>query len=166
MSVSITAHVLVANEENWIWYSINSILKWVDKIIVWDTGSTDKTVDIVKLIPSPKIQFSQKGLVDAHSHSQLRQKMLEETSSDWFLILDGDEIWWQSSISQVVKAIWKNPSKGAIISPFYNAVGDVFHYQKPSRSRYQIHHYRGSFTIRAINRRLAVLKLTSYHGRQ
>ncbi len=166
MTPTITAQVLVGNEENWVWYAINSILDWVDQVLVWDTGSTDKTVNIIKSISSPKIRFAQKGQVDPQSHSQLRQKMLEETTTDWFLILDGDEIWWRTSISRVIKAIQENPDMAAIISPFYNVLGDIFHYQKPSRSHYQIHQYHGSYTIRAINRNLPGLHLANPHGRQ
>lgn len=166
MTPTITAQVLVANEENWIWFALNSVLPHVDQVLVWDTGSTDKTVEIIKSISSSKIKFFQKGLVDSRRHSQLRQHMLEQTDTDWFLILDGDEIWWQSSIVKVIKTIRENPHKSAVISPFYNAVGDIFHYQNPSRSSYQIHQYRGSYTIRAINRKLSGLYLTNPHGRQ
>ena len=50
---------LVKNEERFLWYAINSILPFVDKIMIWDTGSTDKTVEILKLITSPKISFKE-----------------------------------------------------------------------------------------------------------
>lgn len=166
MNPTFTAQVLVSNEEKWIWFAINSVLNWVDQVLVWDTGSSDKTVDIIKSISSPKIHFSQKGPVGAESHSQFRQKMLEETTSDWFLVLDGDEIWWQSSISNIVTAIKANPNKAAIISPFYNAVGDIFHTQRSTRSHYHINRYKGSYTIRAINRKLPGLHLINPHGRQ
>ena len=44
----ITAHCLIKNEENFVWYAIKSVVDFVDKIIVFDTGSTDKTVELIK----------------------------------------------------------------------------------------------------------------------
>jgi len=51
----IVVHCLVKNEENFIWYAINSVLPFVDKIMIWDNDSTDKTIEIIKSIHSPKI---------------------------------------------------------------------------------------------------------------
>ena len=44
MKNDITVHCVVKNEERWIWFAINSILDIAEKILVYDTGSTDKTV--------------------------------------------------------------------------------------------------------------------------
>ncbi len=164
--MKISVHCLVVNEQNWIWYALMSVIDYVDEILVWDTGSTDKTPEIVNLINNPKIKFKECGLVDATGHSRLRQHMLAETTSDWFIILDGDEIWWEHSIRQLINTIHNNPHAAALISPFYNAVGDVFHYQNPRDINYKILDHRGGFNIRAINRKLPKLKLVNPHGKQ
>ena len=44
----LTVHCIVKNEERWIWYSLMSVLEHSDKIIVYDTGSSDKTIEIIK----------------------------------------------------------------------------------------------------------------------
>ena len=49
-NMRIVAHILVKNEEKWIWYSLMSVLDYVDEILVWDAGSTDRTVEIIKTI--------------------------------------------------------------------------------------------------------------------
>ena len=46
--MSITAHCLVKNEENFVGFAIKSVINFVDKVIVFDTGSTDKTVGLIK----------------------------------------------------------------------------------------------------------------------
>ena len=51
----IWANCLIKNEERWVWYALQSVLPYVDKILVWDTGSTDNTVEIIKTIKSNKI---------------------------------------------------------------------------------------------------------------
>lgn len=126
-----TAHCLVRNEENWVWYAINSVLPNVSQILVFDTGSTDNTVKIIKSIDSPKIIFEEKGEVDKVRYAALRQEMLERTETDWFMVLDGDEIWPEATIKELLRAIRHAPKhKEAIVVGEWMCQGDVFHYSK------------------------------------
>ena len=104
--LTITAHVLVKNEENYIWYAVNSVLPYVDKMLIFDTGSTDKTVEIIKGIlakdKDKKIIFEEKGEVDKQKHTDLRNEMIKRTITDWILLLDGDEVWDTSQIKNVL----------------------------------------------------------------
>ena len=85
----LTAHSLIKNESNWIWYSLMSVIDNPDitKIMVYDTGSTDGTIEIVKSIQSPKIELKEIGNVSAEEFSGLRQEMMEQTKTNWFMIL-------------------------------------------------------------------------------
>lgn len=162
----ITAHTLVKNEARWIWFALNSVLEFVDEIMVWDTGSTDETVNIIKTINHPKIKLKEIGSVDASGHTAARGAMLDETDSDWILILDGDEIWYNESLKACISQISNHKSLSALISPFINLVGDIFHFQKSSRSHYRIGPYSGSYNIRFINRRIPGLHVAKPHGGQ
>ena len=162
----IIAHTLVKNEARWIWFALRSVIDHVDEIMVWDTGSDDSTPEIVKSIDSPKIKFKQIGMVDAEGHTAARQKMLDQSDCDWILILDGDEIWYKDSLAACSELITHNTSLSAVISPFINLVGDIYHYQDPKRSRYQIGKYRGTFNLRFINRKIPGLHVVNPHGRQ
>lgn len=148
--MKIVAHSLVKNEERWIWYSLNSVLPFVDEIMVWDTGSGDNTVEIVKLINSKKIKLQQFDSVDAQSFTNYHQQMLEKTTADWLLILDGDEIWPHDSIRHLTREM-KSGRYDYLISPYYNLVGDVYHYQEKAAGKYKIKEYSGHVTIRAVN---------------
>jgi glycosyltransferase involved in cell wall biosynthesis len=162
----IFAHTLVKNESRWIWFALMSVLDFVDRIMVWDTGSDDSTPDIIRLIDSPKIKFKQIGPVDAAGHTEARQAMLDQTQADWILILDGDEIWWRESLIRCSQLITHNSNLSALISPFINPVGDIYHYQDPKRSRYRIGSYHGAYNIRLINRSIPGLHVANPHGRQ
>jgi len=162
----VTAHCLVKNEQRWVWFALMSVLDFVDEILVWDGSSTDATAKVVAQITSPKINYRRIRIQDPAGHTRARQQMLESTTSDWFIILDGDEVWWRDSLKNLISAIIANPAKSAIISPFYNAVGDIFHYQPPRSVHYRIHEFFGAFTIRAVNRRLPSLRVANPHGRQ
>lgn len=72
MNNSVTAHMIVKNEDQFIWYAISSVLPYVDKFIIFDTGSTDKTVEIIRLFKDKKIVFKQKEKVDALGLAALR----------------------------------------------------------------------------------------------
>ena len=136
MKNSLTVHCVVKNEGRWIWFAINSILDIAEKILVYDTGSTDKTVEIIKTIKSRKIIFEEKGKVDAKGLTQLRREQLVMTKTEWFLILDGDEIWPErtkkelaANLKSVTKSDW-----GMVVRA-WNLVGDFYHYH-PESVRY------------------------------
>lgn len=126
---SITAHCLVRNEENFIQYAIKSVVGFVDKVIIFDTGSTDKTVQIIQELLNKypgKIIFEEKGACDKARHTQLRREMLERTTTDWFMILDGDEVWTERALREASQIIAEGSAE-VIETYFYECVGDIFH---------------------------------------
>ncbi len=157
--MKIYAHCLVKNEENFIWYSVASIVEHVDKVLVWDNGSTDATVQIIELLkkrwPS-KISFKKfSGEV-----SLARQKMLDETDADWIIILDGDEVWWEGSIRTLISEIYKNDKNlDSVVVPFKNLTHDMFHFQAESKGGYTIDNRTGFITLKAINRKIKGLRI-------
>jgi len=144
--MKITAQMIVKNEENFVWYAINSVIDWVDEMLVWDQGSSDKTIEIIKTINNPKITL--KSFTE--NVQILRQKMLEETNNDWIFVLDGDEIWYESSIKYLVSSIQSNFD--CVVVPNYMLIGDIFHYQEKAAGRYKIAGKLGHYNIRAVRK--------------
>lgn len=167
---TIWANTLVQNEERYIWYAVRSIIDHIDKMLVWDTGSTDKTVEIIKKLQKKypkKIELREIGKVDINQFTSVRQQMLEETKSDWLIILDGDEVWWEDSIIKIVNLIQeKGDELETIVNPYFNIVGDIYHYQGEDAGRYKIDDKKGHITIRAMNRNIPGLHLEKPHGIQ
>jgi glycosyltransferase involved in cell wall biosynthesis len=128
---TITAHCVVRNDENFIAYAVKSVIDFVDKVLIFDTGSTDSTVqEIQKLISKypNKIDFEEKGECPKERHAAMRQEMLEKTTTDWFMLLDGDEVWTARGVKEAVSAINGVGDKiNWLASPYYLCVGDVFH---------------------------------------
>lgn len=168
--MKIWANCIVHNEENFIWFALMSVVDFVDKILVWDSGSCDKTVEIIREIKKEKgdkIEFKEVGDLDKDEFTKMRQVQLEKSNCDWILILDGDEVWWSDSIKKVADLIKRNGKEiDAIVNPFYNMVGDIYHYQLEEYGRYEIAGRRGHLTIRAINRRIAGLHLAGPYGEE
>lgn len=149
--MKIVGHCLVKNEERFIWYAINSVIDFLDEIYVWDTGSTDKTCEIIKSIKSKKIHFEEKGKCTPEELSKLRNEMIKITPSDWIFILDGDEIWHNDAIKEIVDTIYEyKDTIDLIVSPVKMLVGDIYHYQSEEAGRYQLKDRKGHFNIRAI----------------
>lgn len=165
---TIWGHTIVKNEERFLWYAVTSVIDYLDKLLLWDTGSTDKTVEIAKLLQKAypgKIEFKEYGSVDPESFTKARQEMLDHTESDWFVILDGDEVWWDNSIKEVINTINEEDLE-SIISPYYNVVGDIYHYQDKHAANYTIDGVTDFINIRAINRKIPGLHFEKPHGQQ
>jgi len=159
MAVRITSHTIVKNEQNWIKPALLSVIDQIDKMLVWDTGSTDKTVAIIKSINSPKIVFAQKGPVDRQQLVNLRNLQIKATRTPWFILLDGDEIWPKNNLIQLNKAIEKaQPNTIAIVNRTKNCIGDINHFLPESKGQYHIGPWQGHLNIRAI-RNLPGLKV-------
>ena len=168
--MSIWAHTLVKNEERYVWFAVMSVIDHVDRILIWDTGSSDGTVQIIseiqKLYPE-KVSFKEVGEVDINQFTIVRQKMLDQTQADWFIIVDGDEVWWDSSIKEVVDVIKKDGNNlDSVVSKYHNVIGDIYHFQEEKAGRYNIDGFSGHYNIRAVNRNISGLHFSKPHGQQ
>ncbi len=167
--MTVSAHTLVKNEAKWLWYSVNSVIDFIDKLLLWDTGSTDDSCLIENYLKKKypdKIIFKKRVQNSAEDFTIVRQEMLDETRSDWFLMLDGDEIWWKESIEKVAGFIKGNPSKEieSIVVPTVNLVGDIYHHQTKDSGRYKFGSKVGHYNLRAIRRSIPGLHSQGIHG--
>lgn len=82
----LTVFVIAKNEEKFLGQCLDSVRGLADQVIVLDTGSTDRTVEIAK----------QHG-AEVYSHawdddfSAARNAALERATGDWVMFLDADE---------------------------------------------------------------------------
>lgn len=170
MKKTIWANTIVKNEERFLWFAVGSVIDHLDKMLIWDTGSTDRTVAIIKLLQKKypeKIYFREYGEVDAEEFTVARNEMLDKTQSEWVLILDGDEIWWDDSIKKVINLIHhSNKELETIVTPYYNIIGDIYHYQENNAGMYVIDNLKGHYNIRVLNRNIPGLHLEKPHGQQ
>lgn len=150
--MKVTAHCVVKNEDKWVWFAINSVLPYVERMLVFDTGSTDRTVDIIKSIKSPKIIFEERGGVDRVGMVNLRREQIEGTKTDWFFILDGDEVWSEKNIEELFNDAQKNQNCVAVVNRVRNCIGDIFHYMSESAGEYEIAGIKGNLNIRLIRK--------------
>ncbi|MDR3002178.1 MAG: glycosyltransferase [Fibromonadaceae bacterium] len=84
---AISICMIVKNEEANIGRAIESFLPFADEIIVNDTGSTDKTIEIVQSFP--KTVLMQSEWIGDFAYS--RNLSLEKASCSWILWMDADD---------------------------------------------------------------------------
>ena len=79
--------VLTYNEEANLRYALDSVRDWADKILVLDSGSTDRTLDIAKEYPAEIVVHP------FESYGKQRNKALQllRSNVEWVLFLDADE---------------------------------------------------------------------------
>ncbi len=160
-------HTLIKNEGRWLWFSVTSVIDYLDKLLIWDTGSSDDTELIInKLIDKypQKINYKKRLLKSPQDFSKIRQEMLDETDADWFGVIDGDEIWWKDSISKAIESINKNKDFESIVVPTVNLVGDIYHYQEKHSGNYRLAGRVGHYNLRFINRKIPGLSSFGGHG--
>ena len=86
MNNKISLCMIVKNEENYLPGCLNSIKDIVDEIIIVDTGSTDKTVEIAESFGA-KISYFHWN----NNFSEARNESLKYATKDWILIMDADD---------------------------------------------------------------------------
>lgn len=170
MKKTITAHTLVKNEARYIWYAVMSVIEHVDQVLLWDTGSTDQTLEIINEIRKTengkrKVELKEYGKVTPETFPRVRQEMLDATKTDWILMVDGDEVWWEESIRQVIDTInAKSDQLESIVVPTINLIGDIYHYQEPSAGLYHLAGRTGHLNLRGVNRKIPGLHSHGVHG--
>jgi len=86
--MEITLCMIVKNEEKYIRMCLENAFNLVDKAVIVDTGSTDKTVEILTEFGSKvKIKYFEWN----NDFSAARNYSIENVQSDWIIILDADE---------------------------------------------------------------------------
>ncbi len=84
---SLTLCMIVRNEEAQLPRCLDSVKSIVDEMIIVDTGSTDRTIEIAE-------QYGAKVFRHQWSNdfAAARNAGLEKASGDWILVLDADEV--------------------------------------------------------------------------
>jgi glycosyltransferase involved in cell wall biosynthesis len=100
----ISAVIITKNEEENIERCLKS-LRWTDEIVVVDSGSTDKTVEICKNYGCKVIETEWLG------YGKTKRLAVNSASNNWILSIDADEEVAESSVETIKKAIESGKNK-------------------------------------------------------
>ena len=122
-SIKISACVITKDEEDTIQRWLDGMMRLADEIIVVDTGSTDRTVEIVR----------ENGIEPYHffwtdDFAEAKNYAIDRATGNWIVFLDADEYYAASDLPKVRKAIEhceeKVPDVVAIQNPLLNIDAD------------------------------------------
>src|SRR5262245_55174130 len=110
----ISACIISFNDEHTIAWSVSSV-KWVDEIVVVDTGSTDRTIEIAESLGARIVRTEPfKGF------GTMRNRAMEACTNDWVFSLDADEHC-TPAVEQEIKDIFAaGPEHDAYLVPRLN----------------------------------------------
>lgn len=133
MKPGITAHVMI-RDEPLAYYAVMSIYDFVDRILLWDTGTDDPLCldglsAVVDGDHAGKIDFrvikqvNMQGWVHArwfHASERepglgvMRQQQIDATDTEFFFLVDGDEVHYKHGASAIRDSVLPNWPEGKL----------------------------------------------------
>lgn len=142
--MKISACVIVKNEEKNIGKWLSCVAAVADEIIVVDTGSTDKTVEIVKNSNAKLYHFSW-----CNDFSAAKNYAIDKARGDWIVFLDADEYFTEESqkkLRKVVNGYNRNKKVGGIMCRLTSI--DIDNHERIINSMLQVRIFRNILDIR------------------
>ncbi|MBM4053766.1 MAG: glycosyltransferase [Planctomycetes bacterium] len=137
-SPTISACMIVKNEEKFLPNCLKSLKNAVDEIIVVDTGSTDNTVNIAKKYGA-KVFFHSWN----NNYSEARNYAISHTTKDWIFMVDADEELEQDDIPALRQSIRNDKYNGVIIAIYSKVKGGMHKFYYTRVFRRGKAHYEG-----------------------
>ena len=113
MGAQLSVYILAYNSEDRIACAVESVL-WADEVVVVDSFSEDKTVEIAKQLGAKVAQVKFEGF------GKLRLAGIENTTHDWIFSLDSDEQCTPEAKEEILRIINDENSADAYHTPRRN----------------------------------------------
>jgi glycosyltransferase involved in cell wall biosynthesis len=110
---NISAYILAYNEAEKIADAVSSVL-WADEIVVVDSGSSDRTIEIAQRLGARVVQIAFRGFGD------LRNQAIAECRYEWIFSLDSDERCTAEARDEILSILSSTPAHDAYLVPRRN----------------------------------------------
>ena len=148
---TISAVIIAKNEEQRIEPTLQS-LHWVDEIIILDSGSNDRTVEICRRYTPHVFETGWPGF------GIQKNRAIEKASGNWILSIDADEIIPEPLREEILEAIQKGDFDGFELPRLSSYCGQPMHHSGwwPDYVPRLFRKDQGKFTETAIHERLEI----------
>ncbi|HVE12575.1 MAG TPA: tetratricopeptide repeat protein [Elusimicrobiota bacterium] len=129
---TLSVGLIVKNEELLLGQCLRSVRAVVDEIIVVDTGSTDRTVDIARRLGARVLSHPWDG-----NYGRARNVYIRNSSCDWILVLDADERIARRDAGRLKRLLRSSRCAGYML-PWrdYSAAHNLLSDWRPNRGEY------------------------------
>ncbi|PAD30678.1 hypothetical protein CHH60_15060 [Paenibacillus sp. 7523-1] len=107
--ITLSLVMIVKNEEKTLRRCLNSVQSLVDEIIIVDTGSTDDTIQIASEFTTEIFEYPWN-----QDFAAARNYALDQSASDWNLVLDADEFISNDCSAAIREFIQSGPAIGRV----------------------------------------------------
>ena len=147
----LTVHMMVRNEEYWIRFALLSAIERGNRVFLWDTGSEDRTVALARMVPEERVTLRRLGPVASNGLCDVRNQMLAETTTPWFAIVDGDEVW-PPGLWREVAAFMADPHCNVVVVPACYPFPWLGAFNEEEDDQHEIAGLRGPMAARVFRR--------------
>jgi glycosyltransferase involved in cell wall biosynthesis len=110
-SPKVSAVIIAKDEEDRIEPCLRSLVGWVDEIIVVDSGSEDRTVEVCRRYTPDVIETHWRG------YGKQKQFAIEAASHEWVLSIDADEVVSPELREEIARVLASDPNVAAFRIP-------------------------------------------------
>ena len=143
MGKTLALCMIVKNEEQYLPYAIASVIKYIDELIIIDTGSTDKTIEIAEAFCKQAKQGMVIQMPWKHDFALARNVSQAPAKSDWILWLDADEVLHDLGIKKVKNELINDSTCDFYLIPRLNFWKDLKHVAWYPDSQYKLYRNNG-----------------------
>ncbi|MFH1624853.1 MAG: tetratricopeptide repeat protein [Pseudomonadota bacterium] len=141
MKSNLGLSMIVKNEEECLARCLNSVESIVDEIVIVDTGSEDRTVEIARSYGAKTVNFPWND-----DFGEARNVSLRHATKDWILVLDADEVISEADLSPL-KGLTENGNAYGykLIQRSYSNKPNIVRWQPNPRDYPEGQDYQGYF---------------------
>jgi glycosyltransferase involved in cell wall biosynthesis len=140
--MGISASVIVKNEEEVLERMLECVSKWADEIVIVDTGSTDRTVEIAKSHPKVNLFHSQFFNKDTQicdfQFNVAKNEAIDKCREDWICWWDADDFIDDENAARLRSIVENAPEAPALYTFEMQFDGMVFEHCRLFRNGYNI----------------------------
>jgi len=116
MNTEITPVILVSNEIYWLPYVLETVRGLFKRYVIYDIGSTDGTREVIEKFHNEEKNRTEffirlLPMCDPEIQGIFRNSMIAEAKSDWYFILDGDELYHRQELNTFLQTVNLNVDK-------------------------------------------------------
>lgn len=117
--VTISLCMIVKDEEKYIEQCLSSVASIVNEIIIVDTGSTDKTLELASRFNPKVFKYTWNS-----NFGEARNYSLEKATGDWILVLDADEAIYSEDLKKLTDIV-QTTKANEIALKFHNFTSEI-----------------------------------------